>query len=178
MNIHWKDWCWSWNSNTLATWWEELTHWKRPWFWGSLKARWELDDRGWDGWMASLNWWTWVCASSGSWWWTGKPGLLQSVGSRGVRHDWATELTEVKLDHSLSNIVDHMLPVLKHFKSTVRLRWHSSILMGIKSSAVAFRILQLWQVLTKMWSTWNSHCWWECKTYSYSWKWFVNFLAV
>ena len=42
----------------------------------------EGDDRGWDGWMASLTWWTWVWASSGSWWWTGRPGVLQSVGSQ------------------------------------------------------------------------------------------------
>ena len=58
LNIHWKDWCWSWNSNTLATWWE-LTHWKRPWYWKRLKAG-EGDDRGWDGWMASPIQWTWV----------------------------------------------------------------------------------------------------------------------
>ena len=81
LNIHWKDWCWSWSSNTLATWCEELTHWKRPWCWARLKAGGEGDDRGWDGWMASLTGWTWVWASSGSWWWTGKPGVLQSMGS-------------------------------------------------------------------------------------------------
>ena len=78
--------------NTLATWWEELTHWKRPWCWERLKAGGEGDDRGWDGWMASLTWWTWVWASSGSWWWTGKLGMLQSMGSQRVGHDWATEL--------------------------------------------------------------------------------------
>ena len=49
MNIHWKDWCWSWNSNTLSTWCKELTHWKRPWCWEILKAGGEEDDRGWDG---------------------------------------------------------------------------------------------------------------------------------
>ena len=49
LNIHWKDWCWSWSSNTLATWCEELTHWRRPWCWERLKARRERDDRGWDG---------------------------------------------------------------------------------------------------------------------------------
>ena len=59
LNINWKDWCWSWNSNTVATWCEELTHLKRPWFWERLKAG-EGDDRGWDGWMASLTQWTWV----------------------------------------------------------------------------------------------------------------------
>ena len=60
LNIHWKDWCWSWSSNTLATWCKELTHWRRPWCWERLKAGGEGDDRGWDGWMASLTQWTWV----------------------------------------------------------------------------------------------------------------------
>ena len=74
----------------LATWCEELSHWKRPWCWERLKARGEGDNRGWDGWMASPSRWTWVWTSSGSWWWTGKPGVLQSMGSQRVRHDWAT----------------------------------------------------------------------------------------
>ena len=74
-NIHWKDWCWSWNSNTLTTWCEELTHLKRPWCWERLRAG-EGDDRGWGGWMASLTRWTWIWASSGSWWWIGKLGML------------------------------------------------------------------------------------------------------
>ena len=86
-----QSWCWSWSSNTLATWYEELTHWKRPWCWDRLKAG-EGDDRGWDGWMASPTWWTWVSASSGSWWWTGKPGVMQPMGSQGVGHEWVTEL--------------------------------------------------------------------------------------
>ena len=90
-NIHWKDWCWSWNSNTLSTWCEELTHLKRPWCWERLKAEGEGDNRG-CGWMASLTQWTWVWVNSGSWWWTGRPGMLQSMGSQRVRHDWATEL--------------------------------------------------------------------------------------
>ena len=77
-----EDWCWSWNSNTLATWWEEFTHWRRPWSWERLKVGGEEDDRGWDGWMASLTQWTWVWVNSGSWWWTGKPGVLQSMGSQ------------------------------------------------------------------------------------------------
>ena len=92
LNIHWKNWCWRWNSNTLATWCEELTRWKRPWCWERLKAGEKGDDRGWDGWMASPTWWTWVWASSGSWWRTGKPGMLQSMGSQRVRQNWATEL--------------------------------------------------------------------------------------
>ena len=84
LNIHWKDWCWSWNANTLATWCEDLTDWKRPWCWERLKAGGEGDNRGWDGWMASLTQWTWVWVNSGSWRWTGRPGVLQSMGSQRV----------------------------------------------------------------------------------------------
>ena len=65
----------------LATWCEELTHWKRPWCWERMKVGKEGDDRGWDGWMASPTQWTWVWASSGRWWRTGKPGVLQSMES-------------------------------------------------------------------------------------------------
>ena len=72
-----KDWCWSWSSNILATWREEWTHWKRPRCWERLRAWGEGDDRGWDDWMASLTRWTWVWVNSGSWWWTGRPGVLQ-----------------------------------------------------------------------------------------------------
>ena len=88
LSIYWKDWCWSWKSNALATGCEELTHWKRPWCWERLKAGGEGDDRGWDGWMASLTRCTWVWVSSGSWWWAWKPGMLQSIGSQRVRHNW------------------------------------------------------------------------------------------
>ena len=49
LNIHWKDWCWSWSPDTLATWWEEPTHWKRPWCWERLKSEEEVGSRGWDG---------------------------------------------------------------------------------------------------------------------------------
>ena len=89
-----KDWCLSWNFSTLATSCEELTHWKRLWCWEGLGAGAEGDDRGWDGWMASPTRWTWVWVNSRSWWWTGRPGLLQFMGSQRVRHDWvnSTEL--------------------------------------------------------------------------------------
>ena len=88
----WKDWCWSWSSDTLATWCEELTHWKRCWCWERLKAGGEGDNRGWVGWILSPTQWMWVWASSRSWWWIGKPGVLQSMGSQRVAHVWATEL--------------------------------------------------------------------------------------
>ena len=70
---------------------EELTHLKRPWCWEGLKAGGEGDDRRWDGWMASLTQWRWVWVNSGSWWWTGRPGIVQSMGSQRVGHDRATE---------------------------------------------------------------------------------------
>ena len=71
---------------------KSLTHWRRPWCWERLKAGGEGDDRGWDGWMASLTWWTWVWINSRSWWWTGKPGVLRFTGLQRVGHNWATEL--------------------------------------------------------------------------------------
>ena len=93
LNIHWKDWCWIWNSSSLATWGEELTHLKRPWCWERLKAGGEGDnDRGWDDWMASPTQWTWVWVNCGSWWWRRRPGVLQSMGLQRVWYDWATEL--------------------------------------------------------------------------------------
>ena len=71
---------------------EEPTHWKRPWCWKRLKAGGERDDRGWGGWMASLLWWTWVWASSRRGWWTGEPGMLQSMVAESWTRlrDWTT----------------------------------------------------------------------------------------
>ena len=73
----------------FATWYKELTHWKRPWCWERLRAGGEGNGRGWDGWMAPPTQWTWVWVNSGSWWWTGRPGMLRFMG---VGQDWATEL--------------------------------------------------------------------------------------
>ena len=92
LGVHWKDWCWSWNSNTLATWCRELTHLKRPWCWERLGVGGEGDNRGWDGWMASPTQWTWVWVDSGSWWRTGRPGVLRFMGSQRVEHNWVNEL--------------------------------------------------------------------------------------
>ena len=80
------------SSNTLNTWCKEQTHWKRPWCWERLKVGGQREDRGWDEWMVSLTWWTWVWASSGSWWWSGNPGMLESMGLQGVEHNWVAEL--------------------------------------------------------------------------------------
>ena len=105
LDIHWKDWCWSWNSDTLTTWCEELIHWKRSWCWERLKAGGEREDRGRDGWMATPTWWKWVWASSGNWWWTGKPGVLQSMESQSQTwlSDW-NELNLTELNLMLGNI--------------------------------------------------------------------------
>ena len=65
---------------------------ERPWWWERLKMGGDGDDRGWDGRMASLTWWTWVWVNSSSWWWAGRPGVLQSMGSQRVGHGWGTEL--------------------------------------------------------------------------------------
>ena len=81
--------------NTLATWCEELTHLKRSWCWERLKAGREGDDRVWDGWMASLTQWTWVWVNSRSYWWTGRPGVLQSMGSQSW--PWLRDWTELML---------------------------------------------------------------------------------
>ena len=92
----WKEWCWSWNSSTLATSCEELTHWKILWCWEGLGAGGEGDNRGWDGWMASLTWWTWVWVNSRSWWWTGRPGVLWFMESQS--RTWLNDWTELKLN--------------------------------------------------------------------------------
>ena len=115
LNSLWKDWCWSWSSNTLATWCEKPTHWKWPWCWERLRVRGEGGNRGWDGWMASLTQW-WIWASSGRFWRTESPDMLQSMGSQRVRLDWVTEQRNL-----LNSITEH-LPSLnqdQHFQVSV-----------------------------------------------------------
>ena len=84
-------------AETPILWREELTHWKRPWCWERLRAGGEGDDRGWDGWMASPTPCTWIWVHSGSCWRTGRPGVLQFMGSQRVGHDWATELNWIQV---------------------------------------------------------------------------------
>ena len=105
---------------------------KRPWCWERLKAGGEGDNRGWDGWMTSPTWWTWVWASSRSWWWTGKPDVLQSMRSQRVRHNWAIELnwTELK-GKNLLNVFIKITKMnapndfLSYLQCFLKFRWSS-----------------------------------------------------
>ena len=85
LNIHWKEWCWSWSSNTLTTSCKELTHWKRSQSWERLKAGGEGEDRGWDDLMESLTQWTWVWANSGRWL---KDREAWCIAAHGVAKSW------------------------------------------------------------------------------------------
>ena len=103
----------------LATWHEGLTHWKRPWCWEKLKEGGEGDDREWDGSVTSPIQWTWVWASSRSWWWTGKPGVLQSMESQSQdmtgRLNWLTDPCShcrYKLEEGGKTIVTNWIPQL------------------------------------------------------------------
>ena len=91
LNIYWKDWCWSWSSNTMATWCEQPTHWKKTLVLGKMEGRRRRGNKGWYSWMASLIPWTWTWAPSRRWWGTKKPGELQSMGSQRVENDLVTE---------------------------------------------------------------------------------------
>ena len=104
----------------------KLTHWKRFSCWEGLGAGGKGGDRGWDGWMASLTRWTWVWVNSGSWWWTGMPGVLWFVWSQRVRHNWVTELNRTFLPVTF--------PVTEDF---------TSLLTDIFSSSLAYHYL-LW----------------------------------
>ena len=114
---------------------------------GSWKAGGEGDDRGWDGWMASSTWWTWVWASSGSWQWTGKPGVLQSTGSQRVGRNWATELNSKLLRH-------------KYIFSCVSLTIQFNILLNISIRLTPGQIHKIcmrlkYQVIREMKDAWN-----------------------
>ena len=91
LNIHWKDWCWSWSSSILVFWCEQMPHWKSPWCWERSGAERVEGIRRWDGWKASPMSLAWTWANSRRWCGIGKHSMLQSMGSQRVGHDWATE---------------------------------------------------------------------------------------
>ena len=148
----------------MATWCKERTHRKRPWCWEKLKAEGEGDDRGWDGWIASPPQWTWVwtwvwsllpISNSGSCWWTGKPAMLQSMGSQRVRDDWATEL-------NINNIVYYnwffytfCFPFFLPFSSFLALLF-SLCLLNCNLSLNLPLNLSLWKCLSTFGIVWIS----------------------
>ena len=118
------------------------THWKRPWCWERLRAG-EVGDRGWDGWMASLTEGAWVWANFRSWWRTGKPGILQSMGSQRVGYNLVTEQQQywIKYKSVIMNINTNQLtlPVISAnvFLAVLSLMniWKSTMWMGWQVSA-------------------------------------------
>ena len=130
---------------------QKLAHWKRPWCWEWLKTKGEGDNRELDGWMASLTWRTRVWVNSRSWWWTGRPGMLQSMGSQRVRHNRATELNWIK-----------------KFKTAVsernqgKVKTNLQIFLKFGHSSLHFKLVaSFWltdgQTSRNAWSTWYEH---------------------
>ena len=113
---------------------------------GKDRGQEEMGTKGWDGWMASPTRRTWVWVNSRSWWWTGKPGMLQSMGSQGVRHDWVTELNWTEVGHNFSS------------KEQVSFNFMASVTIcsdfGVQENKVChcfhcFPIYMLWNVGTR-----------------------------
>ena len=129
---------------TLATSCEELTHWKRSWCLEGLGAGGEGDNRGWDGWMASLTLWAWVWVNSGSLWWTGRPGVLRFMGSQRVGHDWVTELNWL-ICVCVCDIYYQTLEIFNHCFSEYCFSSHSSFWdsdnANIRSLLLSHRLL-------------------------------------
>ena len=124
---------------------QELTHLKRPWCWERLRVGGEGDHRGWDGWMASPTPWTRVWVSSGSWWWTGRPSVLQSMGLQRVIHDWVTEL-----NWGTRNVITNILWIIE--KAGELKKKKSASFTVLKPSTVWITIN--WKILER----------WECHT--------------
>ena len=133
LNTHWKDWCWCWGSSTLVIWCEQLSHWKSPWHWERLQTEGEVGNRGWDDWMPSLMQWMWTWANFGRWWGTERPGMLQSVESPRVGHDWVTEQQHIYSMFFDPFIVDHL-----HFPCWPLLKCHTFPGMFFNANVIRF----------------------------------------
>ena len=138
--------------NTLATWWEEQTHWKRPWCWERLKVGGEVDNRGWDGWMVLLIHWTWIWACSGSWWLTGKPGLLLFMGSQRMGDDWVTELNWIE-PNSMSTLKTEKMEwfelLEEHYASLLAQRPWGKHWWGMKKASKSWKLSPCWSSTRK-----------------------------
>ena len=125
------------------------------WCWEGLRVGGEGDDRGWDGWMASLTQWTWVWVNSGSWWWIGRPGVLWSMGSQRVGHNWVTELNWTELNTVL------VFFFLAYFTLYNRLQFHPSHQNWFKCI-----LFNGWVILHCVYVPWLSYpfiCWWTSR---------------
>ena len=129
---------------------------------GGLGAGGGGDNRGWNGWMALLTLWTWVCINSRSWWWTGRPGMLQFTGSQRVRHDWATELNWIELNVPITVTNNHCHPQPQNERESSSWQfhwpvslWHPQILEfgGVWASQKTLELRQF--------SLWSSHSLWS-----------------
>ena len=113
----------------------------------------EGDDRGWDGWMASLTQWTWIWVNSRSWWWTGRPGVLQSMESQRVRHDWATELNWT-ISQNLSKETAHIYLLLSYLSLPLAFQLWQMLpvwTMNLCSNGWSKKEGEMWVLVT--WST-------------------------
>ena len=124
-----------------------VTHWKRLWCWEGLGAGGEGDDRGWDGWMASQNQWTWVWVNSRSWWWTGRPGMVRFMGLQRVGHNWATELnwTEENIDIDLILLYERVDLIITSPTSS-----HNAYYLNVSPLATVTKDCSL-----KLYNSWN-----------------------
>ena len=112
LTIQWKDWCWSWNPNNFGHLMWRTESLEKTLMLGKIEGERRRGRLGWDCWIASPTQWTWVWVNSGSWWWTVKPGVLQSMGSQRVGHTWMTELNWTLWDNNiLENFLTDFFPL-------------------------------------------------------------------
>ena len=150
LSIHWMGGCWSWSSNTLAIWCEDLTHWKRPWCWGRLRARGEEGNRGWDCWMASSTQWTWVWADSGRSWRSRKPdaGKDWRQEKKGITEDemveWDQQLNRHEFEQA-SGVGDRQgsLACCSPWVAKVRHAW-VTVMKWTDIHYISFRCITQW----------------------------------
>ena len=158
---------------------KDWTHWKRLWCWEGLGTGGKGDDRGWDGWMASLTRWTWIWVNSRSWWWTGRPGMLWFMGSQRVRHDWATELnwTDTMAHHTpmTNSLRDEFSKVsilrIQIGKTMIEIWWKITIIELAKRIWVCSLSGSKWKALS------CTHLPQACRTHRFCWLWSMTTIS-